>query len=88
MASENYIIRETEEKLQKKGVLEERDGGWMIVEMLNDKVEYGIERWQQVCLKPNLGDDGNAYTGWLTVYDMKRFDIMLRERWVRDINGT
>jgi hypothetical protein len=44
-------------------MLEERDGGWMIVETANDKVEDGIERWQQVRLKLRLGDDGYAYTG-------------------------
>jgi hypothetical protein len=49
------------EKLQKKGaVLEERDGGWMIVEMANDKLEDGIKRQQQVRLKLKLGDDGDV----------------------------
>jgi len=69
-------------------VLEERDGGWMIVEMLNDKVEDGIERRQQVHLKLKLGDDSYAYTGWFTVYDVKGFEIILGKRWVCDINGT
>jgi hypothetical protein len=44
-ASENYIKRETVEKLKRNGaVLEEREGGWMIVETANDKVEDGIQR--------------------------------------------
>jgi hypothetical protein len=60
-ASENYVKGETVEKLQKKGaVLEERDGGWMIVEMANDKLEDGIKRQQQVRLKLKLGDDGDV----------------------------
>jgi hypothetical protein len=77
------------EKLKKKGaVLEERDGGWMMVEMANDKVEDSIERRQQVRLKLKLGDDGYAYTGWFTVCNVKGFDIILGKRWVGDINGT
>ena len=44
-ASENYVWRSTMEKLRKEGmVLEERDGGWMIIETANDKVDDGIER--------------------------------------------
>jgi hypothetical protein len=51
-ASEKYVQRETVEKLKKTGaVFKERDGGWMIVEMASDKVEDGIVRQQQVCLK-------------------------------------
>ena len=70
-ASENYVKRETVEEFKKKGaVIEERDGGWIIVETANDKVEDGIERRQQVRLKLKLGADGYAYTGWFTVYDM------------------
>jgi len=69
-------------------VLEERDGGWMIMETANDKVEDGIERRQQVRLKLKLGDDGYAYTGCFTVYNVKGLDIILGKHWVRDINGT
>jgi hypothetical protein len=69
-------------------VLEERDGGWMIVETANDKLEDGIKRQQQVRLKLKLGDDGDVYTGWFTVYDVKGFEIILGNRCVRDINGT
>jgi hypothetical protein len=87
-ASENYVKRETVEKLKKKrAVLEERHGGWMIVETVNDKVEDSIERQQQVCLKLELGDDGYVYTGWFTVYNVKGFVIILGKCWVRDING-
>jgi len=88
-ASENYVERETVEKLTKTGgVVEETDGSWMIVEMANDKVQDGIQRWQQVPLKLKLRDDGYAYTGWFTVYDMKEFDSIIWMHWVRDINGT
>jgi hypothetical protein len=31
-------------------VLEERDVGWMIVEMANNKVDNRFEKWQQVGL--------------------------------------
>jgi hypothetical protein len=68
--------------------MEERDGGWMIVETANGKVEDGIVRSQQVHLELKLGDDGYTYTGWFTVYDMKGFDIILGKCWVHDINGT
>jgi hypothetical protein len=88
-ALRNYVKRETVEKLNKKcAVLEERDGGWIIVETANDNAEDGIERRQQVRLKLKLGDDGYAYTGWFTVYDIKGFDIILGKGWVGDINGT
>jgi hypothetical protein len=88
-AAENYVKRETVEKLKKKGAgLEERDDGWMIVEMANDKVEDSIERRQQERLKLKLGDDGYIYTAWFTVYHVKGFDIILATHWVCDINGT
>jgi hypothetical protein len=75
-------------KLKKKGaVLEERDSSWMIVEMANDKIQDGIERWQQVDLKLKLGEDGYAYTEWFTVYDVNRFDIIPGTCWVHNING-
>jgi len=46
-ASENNAKRETVEKSKTKGrVLEERDGGWLIVETANAKVEDSIERRQ------------------------------------------
>jgi len=88
-ASENYVKREIVEKLSKKGaVLEVRDGGGMIVETANDKVEDDIERRQQIRLILKLRDDGCAYTGWFTVCDVKGFDIILWKQSVLDINGT
>jgi hypothetical protein len=69
-------------------VLEERDGGWIIEQTVNDKVENGIGRGQQVRLKPKLRDDGYEYTMWFTEYNVKGFEIILRKCWVRDINGT
>jgi hypothetical protein len=59
----------------------------MIVETANEQVDDGIERGQQVRLKLRLGDDGYVYTGWFTVYNILAFDIVLGQRWVRDING-
>jgi hypothetical protein len=86
-ALENYVKRETVKKLKKKGaVLEERDSSWMIIEMVNDKIQDGIERWQQVDLKLKLGEDGYAYMGWFTVYDVNRFDIVPGKCWVHNIN--
>jgi len=87
-ASENYVRTNTPERIRKKGVeLEERDGGWMIVETANDRVENGIQRWHQVHLKLRLGDDGDSYTGWFTMSDLRGYDIVLGEGWVRDNNG-
>jgi hypothetical protein len=60
-ASENYVKIETLEKLKMNDVvLEERDCGWMIVEMVNDKIKEGIERQHQVHVKLKPGDDGYA----------------------------
>jgi len=63
-------------------VLEERDGGWMIVKTANDRVDDSIERWDQVCKQLRLGDDGEVYIGWFTIYNSKGIDILLRKCWV------
>ena len=69
------------EKSKKNGaVLEERDGGWMILETANDQVEDSIEGRQQVHLKLELGDDGYLYMGWFTVCDVKGFELILGQR--------
>jgi len=50
------------EKLRKKGaVLEERAGGWTIVETVNEMVEDGIESRQLGSLELKQGDGGYAY---------------------------
>jgi len=56
------------EKFKRKGaVSEERDGGWIIMETVNDKVEDGFERQRKICLQLKLADDGYAYTGLFAV---------------------
>ena len=67
-------------------MLEERDGSCMIVDTVNDKVEYGFGRRQQVRLQLELRDDGYTFEGWFTVSDVKGFDMFLRKCWVHNIN--
>jgi len=45
MTSQKCVTWDTVEMLKKIGaVLEERDGSWMIVEMVNNKVEESMEK--------------------------------------------
>jgi len=57
----------------------------MIVETANIKAEDGIENPQRVKLKLRLGAS-YVYEAEFTIYDHKGLDIVLGERWMRDIN--
>jgi len=88
-ASENNVQRETGGTLHRKGeLLEERDGGWMIMETASDKVEDAIQRQQQVHLKLKLGDNSYTYTRWFTLNNVKGLEIILGKHLVCDIRGT
>jgi hypothetical protein len=84
----NYEKEENVENLKTRGmVLEGRDGGWMMVEMEKDKVEYGFRKWQQVYWKLKLGDDDNTYIRWFKLNEVIVFDNISGKCWILTIYG-
>jgi len=85
-ASENYVGQKFIDELKHQGAaLQAKEAGWMIVETAQIKAEDGIEKCQRVKLKQWLGA-WYVYEAEFTIYDVKGCDIVLRKRWMGDIN--
>jgi len=85
-ASENYVGQKFIDELNCQGAaLSAKDVGWMILEMANVNGENGIQKWQRVKSKLWLSAS-YVYEAQFTVYNVKDFDIVLRKRWMCDIN--
>jgi len=85
-ASENYVDRKFINELQLQGAsLCAKKRRWTIVETANINAEDGIENQERVKLKLRLGAS-YVYEVDFIIDHLKGFDIVLRKRWMRDIN--
>jgi hypothetical protein len=84
----NHVRRAEIKKWRKMDVvLEERDGGWMIVETANNRIDNGIVRWHQVRQKLRLRHNHNIYTECVTTNEVDRFHVIFSDCCVHNRNG-